>query len=126
MIKELEEVLSILRMSDYVDPAEHLYDGIKLMRRPVTEGTLHDILWALESSTVIDIDGKVKECIDIVRPLYEQYKRDNVLEEVLEDKYVCDTCNKECLESELVEDDYAQYKGFSEELFCPSCKAIVE
>jgi len=125
-MKEIEEVLSILNTSNYVDPAEHLYDGIKLMRRPLTEARLHDFLWALESSTIIDIDGKVKECADIIRPLYEQYKRDNILEEVLEDIFVCDNCNNECLESELIEDDYAQYKGFSEELFCPNCKAIVE
>jgi hypothetical protein len=125
-MKEIERVLEILNTSDYVDPAEHLYDGMKLMIRPITEGTLHDFLWALESSTIIDIDGKVKECADIVRPLYEQYKRDNILEEVLEDKYECPNCDKECFESELIEDDYAEHKGFSEELFCPSCKAIVE
>ena len=54
------------------------------------------------------------------------YERDKVIERILEEKYVCDNCDNECLESELLEDDYAQYKGFSEELFCPNCKAIVE
>ena len=49
-----------------------------------------------------------------------------VLEEVLEDKYECPNCDKECFESELIEDDYAEHKGFSEELFCPSCNTIVE
>lgn len=49
-----------------------------------------------------------------------------MIKELEEGKYVCDTCNKECLESELIEDDYAEHKGFSEELFCPNCKAIVE
>jgi DNA-directed RNA polymerase subunit RPC12/RpoP len=43
-----------------------------------------------------------------------------------EEKYECPECKKECLESELLEDDYAQYKGFSEELFCPHCKARVD
>jgi len=42
------------------------------------------------------------------------------------DKYNCPECKKECLESELLEDDYAQYKGFSEELSCPNCKATVQ
>jgi len=44
----------------------------------------------------------------------------------MEDKYNCTECKKEFLESELLEDDYAQYKGFSEELFCPYCKETVE
>jgi len=43
-----------------------------------------------------------------------------------EEKYECPECKKKCLESELLEDDYAQYKGFSEELFCPHCKARVD
>jgi uncharacterized protein YbaR (Trm112 family) len=43
-----------------------------------------------------------------------------------EEKYECPECKKECLESELLEDDYAQHKGFSEELFCPHCKTIVD
>ena len=47
----------------------------------------------------------------------------NIMEE---EKYKCLECKKECLESELLEDDYAQYKGFSEELFCPHCKARVD
>jgi len=43
-----------------------------------------------------------------------------------EETYNCNECKKECLESDLIEDDYAQYKGFSEELFCPNCKSRVE
>ena len=43
-----------------------------------------------------------------------------------EEKYECPECKKECLESELLEHDYAQHKGFSEELFCPHCKTIVD
>ena len=45
---------------------------------------------------------------------------------VVEEIYNCTGCKKDCLESELIEDDYAKYVGFSEELFCPHCNALVE
>ena len=32
-----------------------------------------------------------------------------------EELYHCTDCNKDCLESNLLEDDYAQYVGFFEE-----------
>lgn len=48
------------------------------------------------------------------------------MSEYIEEKYKCTECKKECLESELLEDSYAQFKGFSEELFCPHCKALIE
>jgi len=43
-----------------------------------------------------------------------------------EEVYNCPHCEKECLETDLLEDDYAHHKGFSEELFCPNCKSIVD
>ena len=74
MTKEetIQEVIKILESSDYIDPAEHLYDGLKVIRR--NPNNVHDFLWALESSTVIDVDGKVKQCADKVRPLLKQNK----------------------------------------------------
>jgi hypothetical protein len=68
----VKEVITILETSDYVDPAEHLYDGLKLVKREITHNTLHDFLWALESSTVIDVDGKIEECINKIKPLLNQ------------------------------------------------------
>ena len=65
----IKEVISILETSDYVDPAEHLYDGLKQIKRKITYATVHDFLWALESSTVIDVDGKVAECANKIKPL---------------------------------------------------------
>jgi Fe2+ or Zn2+ uptake regulation protein len=65
----IKEVISILETSDYVDPAEDLYDGLKQIKRKITYATVHDFLWALESSTVIDVDGKVAECAKKIKPL---------------------------------------------------------
>ena len=41
--------------------------------------------------------------------------------EYIEEMFTCEVCSNEFKESELVEDDYAQYKGFSEEHLCPVC-----
>jgi hypothetical protein len=73
-IYAIEEILNILESSDYIDPAEHLYDGIKLISREISSSTLHDFMWALESSTVIDIDGKVKQCIKLMKPIIRDSK----------------------------------------------------
>jgi hypothetical protein len=79
----IKEIISILDTSNYVDPAEHLYDGLKQIKREITYATVHDFLWALESSTVGDVDGKVAECANKIKPLladmtidesYEDYK----------------------------------------------------
>ena len=76
MSKEIiQEVIRILESSDYIDPAEHLYDGLKVIRR--NPNNLHDFLWALESPTVFDVDGKVKQCADMIRPLLNQNKDEN-------------------------------------------------
>lgn len=65
----VKEVIEILQSANYVDTAEHLYDGLKQIRREITDDTLHDFLWALESPTVLDVDGKIKECINKIKPL---------------------------------------------------------
>ena len=73
MSKEvIQKVINILESSDYVDTSEHLYDGIKVIRR--NPNNLHDFLWALESPTVLDVDGKVKQCADMIRSLLNQNK----------------------------------------------------
>jgi len=73
MNKEIiQKVVRILESSNYFDPAEHLYDGLKVIRR--NPNNLHDFLWALESPTVFDFDGKVKQCADIIRPLLNPNK----------------------------------------------------
>ena len=75
MSKEIiQKVVRILESSNYFDPAEHLYDGLKVIRR--NPNNIHDFLWALESPTVIDFDGKVKQCADMIRPLLKQNKED--------------------------------------------------
>ncbi len=66
----IQEVINILKSSDYVDTAEHLYDGLKGIRR--SPNNLHDFLWALEQNTILDVDGKVKQCADMVRTLLNQ------------------------------------------------------
>jgi hypothetical protein len=79
----IKEIISILDTSNYVDPADHIYDGLKQIKREITYATVHDFLSALESSTVGDFDGKVAECANKIKPLladmtidesYEDYK----------------------------------------------------
>jgi uncharacterized Zn finger protein len=73
----VEKVLEILSTSDYFDPAEHLYDGIKGIKREITESTLHDFLWALESPDVTDWEGKLKECIEMIKSLHKVKQNEN-------------------------------------------------
>jgi hypothetical protein len=72
------EILNILETSDYIDTAEHLYDGIKYIKRNITEETIHDFLRALENPTVIDIDGKVKVCINKLKSYIENEKNKKI------------------------------------------------
>ena len=97
----IKEVISILETSDYVDTAEDLYDGLKQIKREITYATVHDFLWALEFSTVIDVDGKVAECANKIKPLladmtiheaYENYMNKLIFNE--EDCHVDDLINK--------------------------------
>jgi hypothetical protein len=87
----IKEVITILETSDYVDTAEDLYDGLKQIKREITYSTIHDFCWALESSTVIDVDGKVAECAKKIKPLladmtideaYENYSKEYVKTEI--------------------------------------------
>jgi hypothetical protein len=76
----IKEVITLLDTSDYVDPAEHLYDGLKQIKREITYATVHDFLWALESSTVIDVDGKVAECANKIKPMLADMTIDEAYE----------------------------------------------
>jgi hypothetical protein len=87
----VKEVITILDTSSYIDPAEHLYDGLKQIKREITYATVHDFLWALESSTVIDVDGRVTECANKIKPLladmtideaYENYVNKHSFDEI--------------------------------------------
>ena len=66
----IKKVIKILETSDYIDPAEHLYDGLKTIRR--NPDNIEDFLWALESLTIIDVDNKVKECRDMLKNFLEK------------------------------------------------------
>lgn len=79
----VKEVITILDTSSYIDPAEHLYDGLKQIKREITYATVHDFLWALESSTVIDVDGRVTECANKIKPLLADMVFDEVYENYL-------------------------------------------
>ena len=64
------EILKKLEHSDYIDPSEHLYDAIKGIKRHLDDDNLdyyiHDFLWGLENDTVLDVDGVVKECSNLI------------------------------------------------------------
>tara|TARA_Y100001937_G_scaffold125002_1_gene190845 strand:+ start:168 stop:395 length:228 start_codon:yes stop_codon:yes gene_type:complete len=66
----IKKVIKILETSDYIDPVEHLYDGLKTIRR--NPDNIADFLWALESPTIIDVDNKVKECRDMLKNFLEK------------------------------------------------------
>lgn len=72
----IKEIIEILSTSNYIDPAEHLYDGLKIINREITFNTVHDFLWALESSTILDVDGKVNECIKKIKTLLKHMNKE--------------------------------------------------
>lgn len=82
----IKEVIDILYKSDYIDLAEHLYDGLKRIKREITLNTVHDFLWALESSTVIDVDGKVSACIEKIKPLLDYMNKERY-QEIIDEVY---------------------------------------
>ncbi len=70
------EILKRLEKSNYVDPAEHLYDAIKNIKKHLDDENIkhhiRDFLWGLESMTVLDVDGVVKECSNLMRNFREK------------------------------------------------------
>lgn len=57
-IEKLKEIKKELLTYNFFDPAEHLYDGLKVLDRFIREQTniksLLDFLWGLNSPTVSD------------------------------------------------------------------------
>ena len=76
----IKEVITILDTSNYIDTADHLYDGLKQIKREITYATVHDFLWALESSTVTDVDGRVTECANKIKRLLADMTIDEAYE----------------------------------------------
>ena len=68
----IQRVIKILESSDYIDISEHVQKGIRFIKKD--PNNLQDFLWCLESPTVMDIDGKVGQCADMIRPLLNQNK----------------------------------------------------
>ena len=115
----IKEVISILDTSDYVDPAEHLYDGLKQIKREITYSTIHDFLWALESSTVIDVDGKVAECANKIKPLLPDMTIDEAYENYSKE-YVKDNSIGMCLLIARM-DGKSTYRKPNKEMFIDLC-----
>jgi hypothetical protein len=115
----IKEVISILDTSDYVDPAEHLYDGLKQIKREITYSTIHDFLWALESSTVIDVDGKVAECAKKIKPLLADMTIDEAYENYSKE-YVKDNSIGMCLLIARM-DGKSTYRKPNKEMFIDLC-----
>ena len=82
----VKEVIEILSTSNYIDTSEDLYDGLKQINREITLNTVHDFLWALESSTVIDMDGKVSECSEKIKSLLE-YMNNERYNQIIDEAY---------------------------------------
>jgi hypothetical protein len=125
----IKEVISILDTSDYVDPAEHLYDGLKQIKREITYSTVHDFLWALESPTVIDVDGKVAECAKKIKPLLADMTIDEAYENYLQ--HYDDDYNEEQKKIQKnplywMEMKYTNIRPYPKEMFIDKCKTDTE
>lgn len=68
-------VLNILNEKDnsYIDPAEHIYDGIKVIKRHLDDENLieyvDDFILALESTVNGDFDGSLSKCSKMLKTL---------------------------------------------------------
>ncbi len=67
----IKKILEKLENANYIDPAEHVYDAIKTIKRKldsnITIPDIEDFLWGLSSSTNIDVDGTLAECVDMLK-----------------------------------------------------------
>jgi hypothetical protein len=113
----IKEVITILGTSSYIDPAEHLYDGLKKIKREITYATVHDFLWSLESSTVLDVDGRVTECANKIKSLLA----DMIIDEVYEN-YITQTRIEFKKLCERNPDTLVNYREDTKELFLKSIK----
>jgi hypothetical protein len=115
----IKEVITLLDTSNYVDPAEDLYDGLKQIKREITYATVHDFLWALESSTVGDFDGKVAECANKIKPLLADMTIDEAYENYSKE-YVKDNSIGMCLLIARM-DGKSTYRKPNKEMFIDLC-----
>jgi hypothetical protein len=119
----IKEVISILETSDYVDSAEDLYDGLKQIKREITYSTIHDFLWALESSTVIDVDGKVAECAKKIKPLLADMTIDEAYENYM-NKLIFN--EEDCHVDDLINKPNRTFVPYAQEEFINKCKTDQE
>jgi hypothetical protein len=119
----IKEVITILETSDYVDTAEDLYDGLKQIKREITYSTIHDFRWALESSTVIDVDGKVAECAKKIKPLLADMTIDEAYENY-SNKLLFN--EKDCHVDYLINQPNKTFIPYSQERFINKCKTDTE
>ena len=65
-----------MNQDSYIDPAEHIYDATKMIKRHLNDNDLiiyvKDFIWALESTIDYDFDGILNKCINILKPLIEK------------------------------------------------------
>jgi hypothetical protein len=78
-MKEIvNKVINILydNQYGYIDPAEHIYDGMINIKRHIDEKELErfipDFILALSSSANIDVDGTLNKCILLLTKALEQ------------------------------------------------------
>ena len=69
------DVLNILekKQDSYIDPAEHIYDACKRIKRHLDDEDLiryvGDFIWGLDSSANGDFDGTLAKCVGMLRAL---------------------------------------------------------
>jgi hypothetical protein len=117
----IKEVITILGTSSYIDPAEHLYDGLKQIKREITYATVHDFLWSLESSTVLDVDGRVTECARKIKSLLADMTIDEAYKNYL--KHNDEVDNYWIKKNPEIE---SRWKPYSQEEFINKCKTDSE
>lgn len=69
------DVLTILEdnQDSYIDPAEHIYDAMKKIKRHLDDEDLiiyvGDFIWGLSSSTNVDFNGTLDKCVKMLQSL---------------------------------------------------------
>ena len=69
------DVLNILEenQDSYIDPAEHIYDAEKMIKRHLDDDDLimyvGDFIWGLSSDANGDFDGTLAKCVEMLRAL---------------------------------------------------------
>jgi len=69
------KVLEILEenQDSYIDPAEHVYDSKKVIKRHLYDDNLiiyvGDFIWGLSSDANCDFDGTLVKCVEMLRAL---------------------------------------------------------